>query len=202
MRISTYTFSARSFMATKVTSVCDGRLHFTITVTCPSDCDMWDCFPLCCFTSTTFCRSRLWRFFNDYGTRPNSQQYYLQQRCAKWRLDAHGTILAFADHTDWWCQYRSWPWRIIHLFVVFWIVCFLVSSSRHELHIQNTFTSTTTANSAFHITRPNCETTSGNLASGFFLAWCATGLSRKIFVLVLRVVVTCLLSGVSLPRCA
>ena len=28
MRISTYTFSARSFMATKITSVCDGRLQF------------------------------------------------------------------------------------------------------------------------------------------------------------------------------
>ena len=32
--------SARSFMATKITSVCDGRLHFTITATCPSDCCM------------------------------------------------------------------------------------------------------------------------------------------------------------------
>ena len=54
-------------------------------------------------------------------------------------------------------------------------MCFLVSSSRHELHIPDTFTSTPTTNSAFHVTIPICETTSGNLASGFFPAWCATG---------------------------
>ena len=37
-------------------SPCDRRLHFKITATCPSDCRMCDCFPLCyCFTSTTFC---------------------------------------------------------------------------------------------------------------------------------------------------
>ena len=36
-------------MATKITSVCDGRLNFTITATCPSDCDNLDCFPLLLF---------------------------------------------------------------------------------------------------------------------------------------------------------
>ena len=40
MKSSTLTFSARSFLVTKIASVCDGRLRFTITATCPSDCDM------------------------------------------------------------------------------------------------------------------------------------------------------------------
>ena len=129
---STCTFSAKSFITTKIPSDCDGRLHFTITATCPSDWDMWDCFPLCCcFTSTTFCLALFCEgFFNDFGSMPNSFQSYLQLRCAKWRLDVLGTILAFAHHPDWWCQYRSWPTRIIHLFRGFFVVCFLVSSSR------------------------------------------------------------------------
>ena len=95
-------------------NVCDGRLHFTITATCPSDCCMWDCFPFCCFTSTTFWSCPLVKvFFNDIGSRPNSYQSYVQLCCAKWRLDVQGTILAFAHHTDWRCQYKSWPKRII-----------------------------------------------------------------------------------------
>ena len=112
-------------------------------------------------------------FFNDFGTRPNSFQSYLQQRCAKWRLDVRGTILAFAHHTDWWCQYRFWPTGIkIFLWVLGCVLPrFLVTN---ELHIQNTFTSTPTTKSAF-LTIPNCETTSGNPAWGFLLAWCATG---------------------------
>ena len=58
-------------------------------------------------------------------------------------------------------------------YICLWVLgcvfpCFL--SHEHELHIQNTFTSTRTTNSASYITIPNCETTSGNLASGSFQA--------------------------------
>ena len=40
--------STRASMATKVRSVCDRRLHFAITATCPSDVTCEIAFPLCC----------------------------------------------------------------------------------------------------------------------------------------------------------
>ena len=100
---------------------------------------MWDCVHLCCcFTSTTFCLARLWRIFMDFGSKPNSFQFHLQQRGAKWRLDVLWSNLVFAHHTHWWCQYRSWPEKESNIFL--WVLgCvyprFLV---KNKLHIQNT----------------------------------------------------------------
>ena len=127
--------------------------------------------------------------------------FCLQQRCAKWRLDAHGTILAFAHHTDWWCQYRSLPKRIIHLFVGSWLC--VSSFPRHD----TSYTYRTLSHphpqhmppftSPYQIARPLLVTS--RQAS---FQHVRDGLSCTIFVLVLRVVVTCLLLGVSLSRCA
>ena len=129
-------------MATKITSVCHGRLQFTNTSTCPSDCDMWDSFHLLWFhkhdiLSCPFVKVCQWLWLKAWGRKAQRSCCVV---CAKWRLDYPCFRSSYSLGI---LSIGLGMKRIIHLLCVFDCVFprFLVAN---ELHIQNT-------------THPQCE---------------------------------------------
>ena len=152
MRSSTKILSTRASMATKRTSVFDGRLHFTISATWLDDVTyaipfsllVWQVRHFCLDSLVTLCLIHFAQ--GPRGSRPDRFQFHLQQRRAKWRSDVFDTILVFAHHTDSRCQYRSWQKKVIHLFVGSWLCVSSFPRSRtsytyRKLHIHSVWSS-------------------------------------------------------------
>ena len=99
----------------------------------PFWCDLWHLNPFSCLCYRHDILSRLsvvpcWMFLAQGHSVVRVEQ--IRTMCAKWRKEVLETILVFNHHSDWICQYRSWPEKNPAFLCGFLVVCSFVS--RHE----------------------------------------------------------------------
>ena len=130
-------------MATKITSDCHGRQDFTITDTCPSDCDMWGSFHLLLFhkhdiLSCLFVNVCQWLWLKAWGRKAQRSCCVV---CAKWRLDVLGTIHVFAHPTPLVLSVSVLDWKGSYIFLCVFGCVFPRFFLTNELHTEH-YTST------------------------------------------------------------